>query len=106
MKHDTVEESPHVIFNESVDKSINCRNEDNEDFIENKKEHEEDEDDTEELVRPQGEVRSQIGNNLIINIRELKSHPLENIIRNLHELNRTRSHFRIIEEMNSLVLVS
>ena len=46
LKNDTVEESPHVIFNESVDKSVNCRNEDNEDFIENKKEHEVNDDDT------------------------------------------------------------
>ena len=36
LKYDTVEESPHVIFNESVDKSVNCKNEDNEDFEENK----------------------------------------------------------------------
>ena len=65
-----------------------------------------DEDDTKEPVRPQEEVSSQIGNNLIINIRELKSHPLENILKNLNEPTRTRSHFRIIEEMNSLALVS
>ena len=83
-----------------------CRNEDNEDFIENKKEHEEDEDDTEESARPQGDVSSQTGNNPIINIHEIKSYPLENIIKNLHEPTRTRSHFRIIEEMNSLALVS
>ena len=106
LKNDTVEESPHVIFNESVDKSVNYRNEDNEDFIENKKEHEVDEDDTEEPARPQEEVSSQTGNNPIINIRELKSYLLENVIRNLNELTRTRSHFRIIEEMNSLALVS
>ena len=36
LKHETVEESPHVIFNESVDKPVNCRNEDNENFVENK----------------------------------------------------------------------
>ena len=65
-----------------------------------------DEDDTEELARPQGEVSSQIGSNSIINIRELKSHPLENVIENLNELSRIRSHFRIIKEMNSLTLVS
>ena len=64
-----------------------------------------DEDDTEERARPQGEVSSHTGNNSIINIRELKSHPLENVIENLHEPSRTRSHFRIIEEMNSLALV-
>ena len=46
MKYETVEESPHVIFNERVDKFINCINEDVEDFIENKQEHEMDEDDT------------------------------------------------------------
>ena len=46
LKYDTVEESPHVIFNESVDKSVNCRNEDIEDFVENKQEHEMDQDDT------------------------------------------------------------
>ena len=106
LKNNTVEESPHVIFNESVDKSVNCRNEDNENFIENKKEHEVDENDTEKPARPQGEVSSQIGNNVIINIRELKSHPLENVIENLNELTRTRSYFRIIEEMHSLALVS
>ena len=106
LKNDTVEESPHVIFNESIDKSINYRNEDIEDFVENKQEHEVDEDDTKERARPQGEVSSHTGNNSIINIRELKSHPLENVIRNLHESTRTRSHFRIIEEMNSLALVS
>ena len=61
---------------------------------------------TEERARPQGEVSSHTGNNSIINIRELKSHPLENVIGNLHEPTRTRSHFRIIEEMNSLTLVS
>ena len=82
------------------------RNEDNEDFIENKTQHEADEDDTEEPARPQGEVSSQTSNNLIINICELKSHLLENIIENLNEPTRTRSHFRIIEEMNSLALVS
>ena len=108
LKNDTVEESPHVIFNESVDKFINCKNEDNEDFAENKQEHEVDEDDiqTEERARPQGEVSSHTGNNSIINIHELKSHLLENIIKNLNETIRTRSHFRIIEEMNSLALVS
>ena len=68
--------------------------------------HETDEDDTEEPARPQGEVSSQTGNNLIINVRELKSHPLENVIGNLNEPTRTRSHFRIIEQMNSLALVS
>ena len=67
-----------------------------------------DEDDThtEERTRLQGEVNSHIGKILIINIRELKSHPLKNIIGNLHEPLRTRSHFRIIEEINSLTLVS
>ena len=67
-----------------------------------------DEDDThiKERTRLQGEVISHTGNNSIINIHELKSHPLENIIGNLHEPPRTRSHFRIIEEMNSLALVS
>ena len=74
--------------------------------MENKKEHEVDEDDTEELARPQGEVSSHIGNNSIINIRELKSHPLKNIIGNLHEPTRIRFHFRIIEEINSLALLS
>ena len=106
MKNDTVEEFPHIIFNKNFDKSLCHRNEDHEDFIENKTQHEADEDDTEELARPQGEVSSQTGNNLIINVRELKSHPLENVIRNLNEPTRTRSHFRIIEEMNSLALVS
>ena len=65
-----------------------------------------DEDDTEEQARPQGEVSSQIGNNPIINVRELKSHLLENVIENLNEPTRTRSYFRIIEEMNSLTLIS
>ena len=46
LKNDTVEESPHVIFNERVDKSVNYRNEDIEDLVENKQEHEIDEDDT------------------------------------------------------------
>ena len=63
-------------------------------------------DDTEDQARPQEEVSSQTDNNIIINIRELKSHPLENIIVNLNEPTRTRSHFRIIDEMNSLALVS
>ena len=106
MKNDTVEESPHVIFNENSDKSVCHRNEDHEDFIENKIQHESDEDDTEEQARPQGEVSSQTDNNIIINVRELKSQPLKNIIRSLNEPTRTRSHFRIIEEMNSLALVS
>ena len=65
-----------------------------------------DEDDTEELARPQGEVSSQTGNNPIINICEFKYHPLENVIKNLNEPIRIRSHFRIIKEMNSLALVS
>ena len=82
------------------------RNEDHEDFIENKIQHEADEDDTEEQAKLQGEVSSQTDNNTIINVRELKSHPLENIIENLNEPTRTRSHFRIIDEMNSLALVS
>ena len=82
------------------------RNVENEDFIENKTQHEIDEDDTEEPTRPQGKVSSQTGINTIINVRELKSHPLENIIGNLNEPTRTRCHFRIIEEMNSLALVS
>ena len=106
LKNDTVEESPHVIFNESFDKSVCYKNEDNEDFIENKTQHEADEDDTEEPARPQGEVSSQTGNNSIINVHELKCHPLENVIGNLNEPTRTRSHFRIIEEMNYLALVS
>ena len=66
----------------------------------------EDDTHTEERARLQGEVSSHIGNNSIINIRELKSHPLENIIRNLNDPTRIRSHFRIIEEMHSLALVS
>ena len=66
----------------------------------------EDDTHTKERARPQGEVSSHTGNNSIINIRELKSHPLENVIRNLHEPTRIRSHFRLIEEMNSLALVS
>ena len=67
-----------------------------------------DEDDThtEEWARLQGEVISHTDNNSIINIRELKTHPLKNIIDNLHEPPRTKSHFRIIEEINSLALVS
>ena len=36
LKNGTVEESPHVIFNERVDKFVNCRNKDIEDFVENK----------------------------------------------------------------------
>ena len=88
LKNDTVEESPHVIFNENSDKSVCHRNEDHEDFIENKTQHEADEDDTEEQARPQGEVSSQTDNNTIINVRELKSHPLENIIENLNEPTR------------------
>ena len=63
-------------------------------------------DDSEEQAQPQGEVSSQTENNSIINVRELKSHPLGNIIENLNEPTRTRSHFRIIDEMNSLALVS
>ena len=55
-----------------------------------------DEDNTEELARPQGEVNSHTGNNSIINIRELKNHHLKNVIGNLHESTRTRSHFKII----------
>ena len=47
-----------------------------------------------------------IDNSTIINLCKLKSHPLESIIGNLNEPTRTRSHFRIIEEMNSLALVS
>ena len=82
------------------------RNEDQEDFIKIKTQHEDDVDDTEDQARPQGEVSSQTENNTIINVRELKSHPLENIIKNLNEPTRTRSHFRIIDEMNSLALVS
>ena len=39
-----------------------------------------DDDDTEEPARPQEEVSSQTGNNTIINIRGLKSHPLETVI--------------------------
>ena len=65
-----------------------------------------DEDDTEERARPQGEVSSHTGINSIKNIHEFKSHPLDNVIRNLYEPTRTRSHFRIIEEINSLALVS
>ena len=98
MKNDTVEESPHVIFNEIFDKSVFYTNEDNEDFIENKTQHEEDEDNTEDQARPQGEVSSQTDNSTIINVRELKSHPLENVIENLNEPTRTRSHFRIIKK--------
>ena len=82
------------------------RNKDHEDFIEIKTQHEDDVDDTEDQARPQGEVSSQTCNNSIINIRELKNHPLENVIENLNEPTRTRSHFRIIQEMNSLALVS
>ena len=82
------------------------RYEDHEDFIEIKTQHEDDVDDIENQARPLGEVSSQTENNTIINVRELKSHPLENIIGNLNEPTRTRSHFRIIDEMNSLALVS
>ena len=48
LKNDTVEESPHVIFNENFDKSVCHRNEDHEDFIEIKTQHEDDVDDTED----------------------------------------------------------
>ena len=82
------------------------RNEDHEDFIEIQTQHEADVDDTEDQARSQGEVSSQTENHTIINVRELKSHPLENIIGNLNEPTRTRSHFKIIDEMNSLALVS
>ena len=106
LKNDIVEESPHVIFNENSDESVSHKNEDHEDFIEVKTQHEAEVDDTETLAQSQGEVSSQTKNNTIINVRELKSHPLENIIENLNEPIRTRSHFRIIDEMNSLALVS
>ena len=36
----------------------------------------------------------------------IRNHPLENVIGRLHELPRTRSHFKAIEEMDSLTLVS
>ena len=36
LKHKTVEESSHVIFNESINKSVNCKNKDIEDFEDNK----------------------------------------------------------------------
>ena len=87
-------------------KNLSHRYEDIEDFIEVKPQHEDDVDDLEEQAQPQGEVSSQTENHTIINVRELKSHLLKNIIENLNELTRTRSHFRIIEEMNSLALVS
>ena len=106
MKNDTVEESPYVIFNESFDKSVCHRYKDLEDFIEVKTQHKDELDDIDDQAQPQGEISSQTCNNPIINVRELKSHPLENVIENLNELTRTRSHFRIIEEMNSLALVS
>ena len=86
--------------------NLSHRNEDHEDFIEVKTQHEAEVDDTENQARSQGEGSSQIENHNIVNVRELKSHPLENIIENLNEPARKRSHFRIIDEMNSLALVS
>ena len=41
-----------------------------------------------------------------MNIHILRNHPLENIISRLHEPPKTRPHFRLIEEMDSLALVS
>ena len=87
-------------------KFVSYRNEDHEDFIEVKTQHEADVDDTQDQAQSQGEVSSQTENHNIVNVRELKSHPLENIIENLNEPTRTRSHFKIIDEMNSLTLVS
>ena len=60
-----------------TDESVSHRNEDHEDFIEVKTQQEAKVDDTEDQARPQGEVSSQTDNNTIINVRELKSHPLE-----------------------------
>ena len=36
----------------------------------------------------------------------LKDHSMDNVTGRLHEPPRTRSHFRVIEEMDSLALVS
>ena len=55
--------------------------------------------------RIQGEVTTTTGEVLIINVRELRDHPLDNIIGRLNEPTRTRSHFRMIEKINSLALV-
>ena len=80
LKHECVEESPHVIFDESVAKFVICRDGDDGVIMEIKEEHEINEADTNtekhiSKSRTQGEVTTTTGNNLIINICELKSHP-------------------------------
>ena len=42
-----------------------------------KPQHEDDVDDSEKQAQPLGEVSSQTENHTIINVRELKSHPLK-----------------------------
>ena len=107
-KHDCIEESPHVIFDEITDNHP-YRDEDEGEFIKENTEQKDDEEETkseDQRIKPriQGEETITLGT--IINVLEHRNHPLDRIIGNLHDLPRTRSHFKMTEEMNSLTLVS
>ena len=108
LKTECVEESPHVVFDESTDGLLSCRNKEDEDFIENEANQKDSEEESNQISKSksQGEVTTAEGNSSIINVRELRDHPLDKIIGSLHEPPKTKSHFRIIEEMDSLALVS
>ena len=107
MKHECLEKSPHVIFDEVV---INhsCRNEDDDELIMDQEDGEAETKlkDQRDNSRIQGEVTTTTGEVSIINVRELRYHPLEKIIGRLSEPSRTRSHFRMIEKIDFLALLS
>ena len=107
-KHDCIEESPHVVFDETIDNHL-CRDEDEGEFIKKNIEQKDDQEETKSedqkiKSRIQGEETITLGT--IVNVLEHRNHPLDRIISNLHDPPRTRSHFKMIEEMNSLALVS
>ena len=104
--------SSNVNFVESTNKIENhsCRDINDVEILEKKMEQ----GDQETETRPEGQddgssTQSEVTiteGNPLTNIQVLRNYPLDNVIGSLHEPLRTRSHFIIPEEMDSLTLFS
>ena len=97
-----------MIFDETTDNHP-CRDEDEGEFIKENTEQKVDEEETkseDQRIKSRIQREETITPGTIVNVLEHRNHPLDMIIDKLHDLLRTRSHFKMIEEMNSLALVS
>ena len=97
-----------MVFDEATNNHP-CRDEDEGEFIKENTEQKDDQEETrseDQRIKPRTQGEQTITPGTIVNVFKHRNHPLDKIIGNLHNLPRTRSHFKMIEDMNSLALVS